>query len=220
MDINKFISLYWNYYLQLENDFFELEPYIALDELNKTAYSTKYLQLIVSVCGEIDTLCKRLSISIDNELDEDKCGIDDYRRIIMNNYYSISEEVVVVYNRDYHSIQPWKAWSYKHNPDFWNAYNRMKHHRDKEFNGREGYKYATQKNAVESVAALYVILQYWAAFIFARDEEDNMNSAMPRLKSNKLFMENWQGFYQSFMGQKPWFVTPLYLKYIKEKQNS
>ena len=92
MDINKFIEIYWNYYRQLEGDFFSLEPFCAIDKVNDNAFSTKYLHLILSICGEIDTICKRMCSCIDPDMDMDTCGINEYKNIMMTHYPKIADE--------------------------------------------------------------------------------------------------------------------------------
>ena len=53
VDVLEFRKLYWNYYLQLESDFFSYSPYCEIDTANDKAFSIKYLQLLLSVCGEL-----------------------------------------------------------------------------------------------------------------------------------------------------------------------
>ena len=105
MDINRFIELYWNYYLQLENEFFATEPFCAIDKINDNAYSTKYLQLILSVCGEIDTICKQLCKSFSPDFNIDQVGINDYRDILMQHRPRIADEVLAIEQHAYRDIR-------------------------------------------------------------------------------------------------------------------
>lgn len=145
MTENEFYEIYWNYYLQLENDFFDLEPFCSLDKINNSSFSIKYLQLTLSICGEIDTICKRLCYCLDDTIDVDKVGIDDYRTILMKHYPQIAEEIVSIERHDYRKITPFQKWAHGYIPDWWDAYNHMKHHRDEEWSGKKSYKHATQK---------------------------------------------------------------------------
>ena len=49
MESLDFKNIYWNYYLQIENDFFATTPYCAIDESNNNSFSVKYLQLHLSI---------------------------------------------------------------------------------------------------------------------------------------------------------------------------
>lgn len=69
MDKLTFRNTYWNYYKQLESDFFSYSPYCEIDECNDNAFSVRYLQLYLSICGEIDTICKRFCKLLDDNLE-------------------------------------------------------------------------------------------------------------------------------------------------------
>ena len=51
---------YFNYYLELERDFFATEPYLTIDEDNYNAFSIQYNRIYQSICSEIDCLLKEL----------------------------------------------------------------------------------------------------------------------------------------------------------------
>ena len=200
MEINKFRELYWNYHLQIEGDFFNLEPYCAIDLTNDKAFSTKYLQLLLSTCGEIDTICKRICCCLDPNLEMDKANINDYKNILMNHDPMIAQEVVKINHHIYREIKPLQSWEHKQTPHWWSTYNKVKHHRDEVWNGKEAYKYANQKTAIEALAALYIVLEYWAAYNFVLNNEQKNAYFMLQVESQHLSMVNWNTFYTSFMG--------------------
>lgn len=202
MNINKFQEIYWNYYLQLENEFFSLETFCAIDKENNNSYSTKYLQLMLSICGEIDTICKRLCKCIDETLDIDTTGINDYRKILTEAYPKLYNEKVAIKHHTYNQVQPFKAWKTQHNPGWWSVYNKIKHHRDEVWNNKEAYKHANQKNVVSSLCALYIILEYWAVYTYVlnTEEDKEYSKEMLVLKSKHLDLEDWHNFYSYFMG--------------------
>lgn len=216
MDVLDFKNTYWNYYIQIEKDFFETVPYCDIDESNNNSFSVKYLQLHLTICSEIDTICKSLCKVLDNNLDMSKCGISDYIEILKSSYATFSEETVILDGYRYRSIQPWKSIGKGHIPNWWNVYNDIKHHRDSEKNNKKNYKYANQKNIIEALSALYVLLEYWAAKNFVIDENEKKNSIMPNFKSKSLKLNKW-GFYRTFMGPGTWFDSSLYFKYIEAK---
>lgn len=213
MDILTFRHTYWNYYVQMEVDFFSYSPYCEIDHCNDNAFSVKYLQSLLSVCGEIDTICKRICKQLDNNLDMDSCGIDDYISILNQNYPSFAKETVVILGYKYGEIKPWKSIEQGYSPDWWQVYNNVKHHRDDMRNGKENYKYANQKTVLRALCALYVLIEYWAAKNFVTDKTDKMNNIMQSLKSTRLNMGKWN-FYFSFMGQEPWFDAEMFYKYL------
>ena len=69
----------------MENDFFSYSPYCEIDQINDKAFSIKYLQLLLSICGEIDSICKTFCKVLDESLDEDHAGILDYMPILAKN---------------------------------------------------------------------------------------------------------------------------------------
>ena len=57
-EISKFVSSYWNYYLELEEAFKQTQKYVAFDRHNDCTYSVEYLRQIQAVCSEIDVVAK------------------------------------------------------------------------------------------------------------------------------------------------------------------
>ena len=223
MDVLEFRKLYWNYYLQLESDFFSYSPYCEIDTANDKAFSIKYLQLLLSVCGEIDSICKTFCKTLDDNLDPDKAGMREYIPILLQNYSTFASEPVQVLGHRYREMQPWKNIANGYMPNWWSRYNAVKHHRDE----KENYKHANQKNAIEALSALYILIEYWAAknFVVSKEEAFNRKGIEPsdrvmqRLKSSMLYMPNWK-FYNSFMGQEPWFNPRAYYQYLEGGANA
>lgn len=213
MEILTFRQTYWNYYMQLESDFFSYCPYCEIDHCNDNAFSVKYLQLLLSVCGEIDTICKRLCKQLDENLDEESCGIDDYIAILNRSYHTFSQETVSVRNYEYGEIKPWNSIKYGYVPNWWKTYNSIKHHRDKIENGRINYKGANQKTVLSALSALYVLIEYWAAKNFVYESKETEVHIMGDFKSSRLNLDKWN--YYSFMGQHPWISKPHFIEYMK-----
>lgn len=218
MDVLEFRKLYWNYYLQLESDFFSYSPYCEIDTANDHTFSIKYLQLLLSVCGEIDSICKTFCKALDGSLDTDKAGILEYIPVLLQNYPTFAGETVRVLGHRYREMQPWKNIANGYVPNWWSRYNAVKHHRDE----KENYKHANQKNTIEALSALYILLEYWAAKNFLPDKDiaikqlnaDPNEHTMFRLTSRHLNLVNWT-FYESFMGQYPWFNARQFYLYLE-----
>lgn len=214
MDKLTFRNTYWNYYKQLESDFFSYSPYCEIDECNENAFSVRYLQLYLSICGEIDTICKRFCKLLDDNLELDRCGINSYISILNQEYPTIAQEKVELLNYKYNEIQPWQSIKDGNVPGWWTTYNAIKHHRDEIKNGKENYKCANQKNVINALCALYVLIEYWAAKNFAIDKDETQNSVMILFVSKKLRLTHWN-FYEAFMGK--WFNTKRFYEYLEKK---
>lgn len=218
MDVLEFRKLYWNYYLQLESDFFSYSPYCEIDTANDNAFSIKYLQLLLSVCGEIDSICKTFCKTQDDHFNSEKAGMSDYIPVLLQSYPTFAGETVRVLGYHYREMQPWKSIATGYIPNWWSRYNAVKHHRDE----KENYKHANQKNAIEALSALYILIEYWAAKNFLPDKDtaikqlnaDPNEHTMSSLTSHHLNLVNWT-FYESFMGQQPWFNPRRFYLYLE-----
>lgn len=60
-----FEKSYWNYFLELEDQFLATKRYVAFDAANFKAYSLEYLKLLEAVCSEIDIVGKEIAHQID-----------------------------------------------------------------------------------------------------------------------------------------------------------
>ena len=203
MDVPKFRETYWNYYLQLESDFFSLEPFCTIDIENNEAFSVKYLQCLLAICGELDTILKKFCKKLDSSLDINHCSIVDYKRILMNKYPKISKEIVTIDFHIYGKICPFDSWNEENEPlSWWKTYNKVKHHRDEIWKGKESYKHANQKSVIEALAALYVIEEYWTAYNFVWNNGWQENHIMEIIKSTRMTLENWKVFFRGYVGSK------------------
>lgn len=216
MNLIDFVNKYWNYYMQLENDFFSFEAYCSIDNDNDDCFSTRYLQLFLSICGEIDTICKTFCKKLDNSLNTNNCRITDYIKILNANYTTFAEEKIKLNNYKYLSFKPWENLKSDSSPDWWKEYNLVKHHRDELTDGKENYKLANQKNTIQALCALYILIEYWISDIFNHDPTYS-NIIMPTLKSKKFTLENWDYFYPFFAGNTR-FDKEKFLKYINGEQ--
>lgn len=67
------IRNYWEYYLELESEFFETKRYVQFDERNNTTFSVEFLKLFQAVCSEIDVVGKHIASIIDPNFNTKKC---------------------------------------------------------------------------------------------------------------------------------------------------
>mgnify|MGYP007110268973 FL=1 len=65
---------YFNYYLELERDFFLTEPYVTVDRENFGTFSIQFNRIYQSICSEIDCLLKGLCKQLECESKAGKIG--------------------------------------------------------------------------------------------------------------------------------------------------
>ena len=74
MTQEEFISKVWGYYIILENDFINTFQYVEPVDDNNLTYSKEYSKLLLSICSEVDILCKELCKLIENIKAVSKCN--------------------------------------------------------------------------------------------------------------------------------------------------
>lgn len=140
----------WNYYLSLESDFSNTSRFIE-PKGQENVYSLEFAKLLILTCTEIETVFKIIC--------EEKTGatggnIGEYKEIILKHYPKIVTAEVYI-SRLAQAVQPFGGWDVG-KLEWWDAYVAVKHNRDSNFQS------ATYKNAVYSLAALYLLILYLA----------------------------------------------------------
>ena len=197
-----FINNYWNYYLELENEFLQVRKYVEFSEENFKTYSIELLKLYQAVCSEIDVVGKIFASEVNNSfIANNKTNIlkwwfeiQDKFKFKTSNYKLTEYEVKVL---DLISVKPWEKFvveKYKDKngvirfrclknydtPTWWKDYNKVKHQRislSKDDKINVNYTKANLKNTAESFGALYVLLLAYAEVLNIRE----------RLIESKLF---------------------------------
>lgn len=224
-NIFNFEEQYFSYYRMYERDFFNVEEYIAVNPDNYSSYSVYYGKLLINICSEIDSLMKIVCKKIDPT--KNPRNIMDYCKIIQSNFPNFNNEMVGIYNKNI-DLMPWYKWEIeiKDNkaccikPNWWDAYNLIKHHRtEKNKNSKkENYKLANQINVLNSLAALYILEQY-TIYSFCKDNlEDKMQThVFLNCKSKRMQIHFWIGCYKYFAGYETFDIK--YLKKIMDKRD-
>lgn len=143
---------HWNYFLAIENELIQLARYIEFDAKNFTCFSIEIARILLSSAAEVDVVCKRICKGIDPSTSAD--NIIQYQSEVTKAYpdFANFEISVSLYGM---VLKPWTNWNNQNTPpDWWTAYNKVKHHRDTE------YHQANLQNALNSVAGLLVALLY------------------------------------------------------------
>lgn len=56
---------YWQYFIELEEQFISTKRYVAFEKANFRTFSIEYLKLLEAVCSEIDVVGKEIAHQID-----------------------------------------------------------------------------------------------------------------------------------------------------------
>jgi hypothetical protein len=145
------IEAHWNYFLAIERDLDVLSRYIEFDDSNFGCFSMEIARIVLAAGAEVDVVCKQICRS---NSDTSANGINSYRESIKSLIPDIHDFQVFI-PRFGLTLQPWDNWRAERGiPDWWTAYNKIKHHRDSE------YHQASLKNALNAVAGLFVMVLY------------------------------------------------------------
>jgi hypothetical protein len=142
---------HWNYFLALELDLIGISRYIEFNSDNLNTYSIENAKLILSTCSEIDVICKKLCQKFSNR--KKGLNISIYREILVKN---IPKIVGIEVSIPRYGVKetPWDSWTQNKRPDFWAAYNNIKHNLVKHKSGAE------LKHAINAMAALFILNLY------------------------------------------------------------
>jgi hypothetical protein len=125
-----------------------------LHAANAKAFSNEYAKLPLLIGSEVDVVAKMLC---DKEAAGQKAtNINEYRQIItgaFKGFHSIEIEI----SKYLMKVQPWLTWdpSVAKSPEWWHAYNNVKHERDKNFAD------ANQQNVTAALSGLLAVLLYF-----------------------------------------------------------
>ena len=165
----EFLDNYWNQYLLLEDKVKALELYIYFCKRNLSVNSYEIMNLLLSVCSELDTFFK----IVWNDKSED---IVKYRKSIESKpeYNDIFNESVNIIGRDI-NIKPFYRICERDYFYWWKGYNKVKHNRVIYF------RKANLDKLLNSLAALYILEVYYYKNNFCLTDGD---TNMPEMKSN------------------------------------
>ena len=141
---------HWNYFLSIEEDVSELARWIELSESNFECYSLELARLLMTTSAEVDVVAKLVCKNINPQSKAD--GIFKYQEELTSAFPNIHRAKVAV-PRHGLELTPWSNWQKAKSPPlWWQANNKVKHHRSEHFHQ------ATLKNLLNSVAALLLLL--------------------------------------------------------------
>lgn len=171
LNLNEFISQYWRYYMDIENQTVSIRRYISFSQKNMKSFSIEMLKILQITCSEVDVFAKQIAIenSPENAIEE-RATISTWGPAVYSAFPSVDTVQIKVLNSNI-NLQPWKNWRYKFkednkaiyqekcgSPKWWNAYNEVKHRRAFEDEcGIFNYEKANLGNLLNSLGALYII---------------------------------------------------------------
>ena len=143
---------HWNYLLAIEDDLERLSRFIEFDEGNFDCFSIEISRILLASGAEVDVVCKQICKKLNPRSSADK--IHPYQNEILASYPTIPDFKVLL-PRYGVTLTPWSNWNkLKNPPDWWKAYNKIKHHRDAQ------YDQANLRNALNAVGGLFVMVLY------------------------------------------------------------
>ena len=153
-----FYKLYWNNYLQIENELIDIFKYIDLSIDNFKTYSSKLLKIYLQIGSEIDIClklyCRFFSENNYDEMKKYKEALKEYDKEFC------SDEAHVKYINI--TLKPWEKFFFKKELRWWKIYNKLKHDRAStvRINNKniEAYKLANLINTLTSLCGLYILL--------------------------------------------------------------
>jgi hypothetical protein len=150
----------WHTFLGLEKDLIATTRYVALAPENGATWSEKIAQLLLLVGSTVGSVFNEMRKSpllpqtktVTNLKKKDEPNIIDYREAYEPTFLLSGVEVQAHHGlTNYGVIKPFEAFLHKNSPDWWSAYNDVKH----EFfaNVSKG----TLNNLVHSLGGLFVL---------------------------------------------------------------
>lgn len=155
-------EMHWQYYLSIEKMLVETNQYVTHSDNNKIAYSDEFASIILLSCSELDSLLKQLCIQKGIISKSNYYKMKDYAKALENSRdWGLATGINII-NDDHITVFPFNKINSSlpyANLIWWKDYQSIKHDRIK--NVIKG----NLLNAVNSVAAQYIILRQLIEFI-------------------------------------------------------
>ena len=142
---------HWQYYRSLSEDLEKVSRYIEVSPDNFNVYSIELTRMLLAIGSEIDVVAKLLCEQVDQT--SRPRNIVDYGEILLPQFPNLVS-VVVTIARYGISFTPWRDWTLDRRPQWWGAYNDVKHQRNVSF------EKANLENTLNALAGLCVFNCY------------------------------------------------------------
>ena len=208
-----FEKSYWNYYLEMEEQFLSTKRFVAFDKSNFKTYSMEYLKLLQAVCSEIDVMGKEIAHQINPnfKVSDASSNIQKWWYTIQDWYHEESLEPIKML--DEIEFSPWQGYKIEQyqdkngvthfrlvkgskTPHWWTSYNKVKHNRtlDDPDTQEQYFHRANFENLCNAFTALYLLEKRYMTSI-GRAEEYN------RCQISQLFEKKKPSFFLNESGQ-------------------
>lgn len=158
MNEKEFIKVYWMQYKLLEKRMLELSDYVAITPKNYATFSNHFISMYLTICSEIDSIadkiCELLGVSA-----KERFGINNKISNILNEYDNLKHwKCITKFPLDEINLVPFAKFNDNISADWWQAYNKVKHFRTEKTNNQYNYELANLKNILNSLAALFLLI--------------------------------------------------------------
>lgn len=189
MTTGLFYKSYWNYYLELEEQFQLTQKYVTFDQLNFRTFSVEYIKLLQAVCSEIDVVAKEIALFFEPGFENEKNpNIQRWGYILQNRMSSIISTTIIF--NDEIRVCPWKGFGYEKyvaskgstryrlkpgcsTLGWWKDYNEIKHKRTSiGVSGNANYTKANLRNMILAYAALFTLESQFAEHLVSQGQLD------------------------------------------------
>jgi hypothetical protein len=163
--------VWWKHYLLLERDVQTASEYVEFEPAQEKVYSHHLARLLLAIGSEVDVVAKALCKSLSSPTVQ---NIGDYRNCITQSRRSgISRFQVEDLRHRFGSLCPWQKWVSGQSPDWWTAYNDVKHDRSNQF------AQASVGNVFSALAGLFALNLYLKA------EQTGPTCEIPQVESHE-----------------------------------
>lgn len=197
---------YWQYFLELEEQFISTKRYVAFEKANFKTYSIEYLKLLEAVCSEIDVVGKEIAHQIDTsfKVTDPTNNIQKWWYVIQDWAFETEMEPIMLL--DELEFSPWNGYRIERHvdirgsvryrlardsktPRWWTSYNKVKHNRTMEDpeTQEKFFTKANLGNLCEAFTALYILEK---RYMMSVGEADDYN----RVQRSRLFEKQNLGF--------------------------
>lgn len=187
MNEKNFYKIFWNTYIQIENELIDIFKYVELSTDNYKTYSSKFLKVFLQIGSEIDICFKEyLKLFQSNSTS----SIGEYKQQLQNYDVDFFDESIEIKQLKT-IVKPWEDLKSNNIISWWTAYNKVKHERTNQVTinmvTQESYKFANLENVITSLSGLYVLLMN----IFAKIKNNREDSPIPNSKLFNMKSKRW-----------------------------
>ncbi len=184
-------KLHWNYFLALERDMDAVSRFVEFESANFKTYSIELAHMLFAAASEADVVAKLVCEQVDPKAR--RYNIEDYKSLLLPAIPTLPTTKVFV-PRYGLTLEPWSNWAGGTHPDWWDGYNKVKHHRSSHFDQ------ATLENALNAMAGLLVITyEYYACDLSPPGQPLHVKAVTAQLEPTTAlfrFADDWYHGYE------------------------